>query len=336
MADQASSSRRRVWRSPIPQGFGLVTSLLGLLFLACLVLAPSTLSSPSLLSMLPFAAIMAIAAIGQGFTIQQRGIDFSIAATISFTAMVVTRLADGDDGRLIFAIAVALISGVLIGVVNGIAIAKLKVGAIIATLAVSAITLGLIATFGDGVPIGASAGLKSFAVGKVLGIPNTVLVAGVFTSLIAILLSRTVIGRRFTLISTSPQAGRALGLHVDRYLIGTYAAAGFSYALAGIVLAGYLGSPSLEAGNPYLLASITAAVVGGTALGGGRGNVVGTALAALFLTQLNALIDGLGAPSAWQMLVQAGAIAVAAIAMNASVLKANLRRRRAIVNPDGT
>lgn len=335
MANQNPSKRRQL-KSPIPRGFELVISLLLLLFLACLILAPSTLSSPSLLSMLPFAAIMAIAAIGQGFTMQQRGVDFSIAATISFTAMVVTRLADGDDGRLIFAIVVALLSGIVIGAINGIAIAKFKVGAIIATLAVSAITLGLIATFGDGVPIGASQSLKSFAIGKVLGIPNTVLVAGFFTGITAFVLARTVLGRRFTLISTSPRAGRALGLPVDRYLIGTYAAAGLSYAVAGIVLAGYLGSPSLEVGNPYLLASITAAVVGGTALGGGRGNVVGTALAALFLIQLNALIDGLGAPSAWQMLVQAGAIAVAAVAMNASVLKSILRRPRSAVSSGGS
>ena len=97
-------------------------------------------------------------------------------------------------------------------------------------------------------------------------------------------------------MSTSAQAGRAAGLRVDRYTVTTYVLAATCYATAGILLAGYVRTPALDIGNPYLLATITAVVIGGTPLGGGRGSVIETALAALFLTQLTFFTDALSAP----------------------------------------
>lgn len=304
--------------------------LLGLV-VVCLVVQPDTLSSTSLSAMLPFASILAIAAVGQGFTIQQRGIDFSVAGVISLTGVIVTRYPGGDSGRLVVAIGLALGAAAVVGLVNGLAITRLRITPIVATLAVNAILLGVIQTYAGGVPEGATHNLSAFAVNKTLGIPNTALLAAAAVLISAFVVGRTVIGRRFTAISASPAAGKASGLRVDRYLVIAYVVAALCYGTAGVVLAGYLQSPGTEVGNPYLLATIAAVVIGGTSLGGGRGQVLGTGLAALFLTQLNALIAALGWPASSQFLVQSGAIAIAAGGHR--FVAAGWRRRRGRRSP---
>ncbi len=168
--------------------------------------------------------------------------------------------------------------------------------ALIATLAVNALLLGGIAAYSHNTGRSATDNLSSFAIDKTLGIPNTVFVALTFIVAFWFILSRTTGGWRFTAVSTSAQAGQAAGLRVDRYTVTTYVLAAMCFATAGILLAGYVRTPALDIGNPYLLATITAVVIGGTPLGGGRGSVIGTALAALFLTQLTAFTDALGAP----------------------------------------
>ena len=160
----------------------------------------------------------------------------------------------------------------------------------------TALLLGGIAAYSHNTGRSATDNLSSFAIDKTLGIPNTVFVALTFIVAFWFILSRTTGGRRFTAVSTSAQAGRAAGLRVDRYTVTTYVLAAMCYATAGILLAGFVRTPALDIGNPYLLATITAVVIGGTPLGGGRGSVIETALAALFLTQLTAFTDALSAP----------------------------------------
>ena len=246
--------------------------------------------------MLPFAAILAIAAVGQGLTIQQGGLDFSVVGSVTLAAMLVTGYASGDDGKLVPAIFLALGAVLVAGILNGIAITFLKITPIIATLAVNALLIGTIQTYTGGAPKAAAQGLSDFAIEKTLGIPNTVFVAAVFVSVAAVVLNQTVVGRRFVAIGTSQHAARAAGLPVARYVVVTYMLAALCYGVAGIVLAGYLEPPNTDAGDTYLLSTIAAVVVGGTALGGGRGRVIGTAVAALFLSQLNAFRRPNGTP----------------------------------------
>jgi ribose transport system permease protein len=112
------------------------------------------------------------------------------------------------------------------------------------------------------------------------------------------------------MIGTSARAARAAGLPVLSYTTLTYVVAALLYGTAGVLLAGYLRTPGLSAGDTYLLPSIAAVVLGGTSLAGGSGSVVATAGGALFLTQLQQVVFGAGAPSSVQLLIQAGAIAV--------------------------
>jgi ribose transport system permease protein len=123
-------------------------------------------------------------------------------------------------------------------------------------------------------------------------------------------MTRTVWGRRFVLVGSSPAAARASGLAVERYQLLAYAAAGVSYTFAGALLSGYLQSPPLLPGNEYLLPTIAAVVLGGTALGGGRGSVIATAGGVLFLSQLEQVISALGAETSVDYIIQGTIVAL--------------------------
>jgi ribose transport system permease protein len=303
----------------------MVWVALAALMLACALFEPSTLKGSALLSMLPFAAILAIASVGQCLTIQQGGMDLSVAGSMTLAAAIVTGHAAGQDDQLFGAIVLALVAVAIAGALNGIAISKLKITPIIATLAVNALLVGFVQTYTNAIPKQATDNLSNFALEKTAGIPNTVYVAAIFVIVISLVISKTVIGRRLVSIGANPQTALASGLRVSRYVIGTYIAAALCFGTAGIVLAGYLQTPSTSAGNPYLFSTITAVVVGGTAFGGGRGRIVGTAVAAVFLSQLESFLTATGAPSSLTLLVQAAAIAIAATFSNA---EAAVRLRR--------
>jgi ribose transport system permease protein len=135
-------------------------------------------------------------------------------------------------------------------------------------------------------------------------------IALVLVVAVGIWMRRSLWGRRFDLVGASPLAARAIGLPVERYQVASYAAAGACYAFAGAMLAGFLGSAQLFAGNDYLLPTIAAVVLGGTALGGGRGSVVATAAGVLFLSQLEQVVELLGATQGVQYVIQGSIVAI--------------------------
>jgi ribose transport system permease protein len=124
-------------------------------------------------------------------------------------------------------------------------------------------------------------------------------------------LGKTVIGRRYIAVGSSPAAALSSGIGVLSYQIGTYMLAAVRYGVAGVLLAGFIGYASPTAGSDYLLPSIAAVVVGGTPFTGGRGSVVASGVAALFMAQLGQMVLALGAGPAEQLFVQAATIVVA-------------------------
>jgi ribose transport system permease protein len=261
--------------------------------------------------MLPFAAVLAIVGVGQTLVIQQRGLDLSVPGAMSLSAIIVTKYPGGDDGRLAAAIVLALLACAVAGLVNGLAVSRLNITPLVATLGVNALLLGTILRITSGSSTATAApALSDFAFGRVAGVPDVALVAVVLIALAAFVIRATVPGRRFVAVGTSARAAHVAGLPVARYQTLTYIVAGLCYGGAGILLAGYLKTPGLSTGDGYLLPSIAAVVLGGTSLAGGGGSVVATAAGAVFLTQLQQVVFGAGAPSSIQLLIQAGVIAV--------------------------
>ncbi len=280
-----------------------------LLFAISPLIAGGSLRISSLQSTLPFAAVLAIVAVGQTLVIQQRGLDLAVPGMVSLSAVVVTRVPGGDPGRLPVAVLVAVGVCLAAGLVTGTAVTVLRITPLIASLGVNALLLGTVLKItGGSATTTATSNLASFASHRILGLSAIVWLALLIVIAVAWLGRATVIGRRFTMIGTSPAAARAAGYPVARYELLTYAAAGTLYGLAGVLLAGYLHTPGLSAGDSYLLPSIAAVVLGGTSLAGGSGSVIGTLGGALFLTQLQQDVFGAGAPASIQLVIQAAVI----------------------------
>lgn len=307
----AASERPLTWLRRVLPGSSIWYAT-ALLFLVSWVLAPGSVSSTSINAMLPFAGILAIAAVGQTLVIMQRGIDLSVVGMITLAGMGICEFYASRGTSLAVALLFIAVVAVVVGLVNGLVIGYLRVSPLVATLAMNAILIGAAIHYSGGSPSRAPGGLSSFAEAEFLGISTTVWIALGVVALVAFVIARTVWGRRFVVVGASVPAARATGIAIEWYQLSAYVAAALCYAAAGVVLAGLLNTPNVGMGDEYLLASIAAAVVGGTALTGGKGNILGTAVGALFLTQLTQLVLSMGAPTSTQLVIQSVVIAVAA------------------------
>ena len=261
------------------------------------IAAPSTVSTAAILSTLPYFAILAVASIGQHLVIQQRGLDLSTAGIMSFCEVVVTKLPDGssDVGVVIFFIFASLAIGAGIGAITGLIVTFLQVPPLVTTIGINAILFGLTYFVSTGASVQSPPIMVSFFVGTFLHVPVLVWVLLLVAGATVFVLTFTTIGRRFIAVSVNPPAAHAVGVPLKIYSILTYSIAGFMYAIAAIMLSGYLVSPTVLCGLPYLLGTIAAVVVGGNPLGGvTKGSVVATVVGAFFLTYLAQLVTALG------------------------------------------
>jgi ribose transport system permease protein len=272
------------------------------------IAAPSTVSVSALQLMLPFFAVLAVASIGQHLVIQQRGLDLSVAGIMSFAAVIVSALPSSDAGvpETLAFVAIALAMGLGVGAVNGLLVALLRVNSLVTTIGMNSLMLGITMYVTSGFSQQAPPPLNRFGVGKFLEVPLTVYVLIVIAAVAIFLLEKTTLGRRFIATSVNPDSALTVGIPLDAYRVATYALAGFCYAAAGVLLAGYVLSPTVFSGMPYLLATVAAVVVGGNPIGGGlRGSVTATIVGALFLTYLGQLVLAVGFETSAQNIVQA-------------------------------
>jgi ribose transport system permease protein len=280
------------------------------LFLVSAVAAPGTVRLGSVLSMLPFAAMLAIVAMGQTVVIQQRGLDMSVVALVALGGVMTAKLAP-EIGSTFLGAASTILVAALLGIFNGLLISRLNVMSIVATLATNALYVGLVRAVSGNMALQTPGRLSQFVGGSVLGAPNSVLVAIALIMCVSIVIRTTRLGRNFLIVGAAPRVARAAGINLSLYQVGTYAFASVCFAIAGMLLSGVIGSASHLSGPDYLLPGIAAVVVGGTPFTGGKGSVVASAVAALFMVQLGQLVLSMGAGTAGQLLVQAVAIVVA-------------------------
>ena len=314
-AEPQPRQRERTWtkrehkgrKKPLSRLWIVVIST-AVLIVAGGVMAPSTVSVSALQLMLPFFAILAVASIGQHLVIQQRGLDLSVAGIMSFSAVIVSALpsTEAGVGATLAFVALALAMGFGVGAANGILVALLRVNSLVTTIGMNSLMLGITMYVTSGFSQQAPAPLNKFGISKFLGVPLTIYVMLVLGAIAIFLLEKTTLGRRFIATSVNPDAAIAVGIPLDGYRVATYALAGFCYAAAGVLLAGFVLSPTVFSGLPYLLATVAAVVVGGNPIGGGvRGSVAATIVGALFLTYLGQLVLAVGFETSAQNIVQA-------------------------------
>jgi ribose transport system permease protein len=281
------------------------------------VSAPGFLTANHLLDVARQVASLAIVTVGQVFVITTGGIDLSNGMVMTLITVVAADLLNGQDTYVIPVVLLCLALGLLVGLVNGLLVTKLRIQPLIGTLGTYGILQGSAYVYCEGAPKGSiSPSLQTLGNGYALGIPLPVIIALAIVALGYLVLNRTVFGRALFATGANARTARLSGVAVDRTVILAYVVSGLTAAAAGLVVAGYIGIGSLSAGTDFNLNSVAAAVIGGTTLAGGIGSVSGGAAAALFLGLLVSLLRFLGLSYSTQLIVQGGILAAAVLAQS--------------------
>jgi ribose transport system permease protein len=276
-----------------------------LLVVVASIWAPATLSGVALRAIAPYGAVLGIAALGQMLVIMTGGIDLSVPGTMSLAAVITVGVGDGSNENIPIAIATAIAVAALIGLVNGILIGGLKLNALITTLAVGLIVIGVVNRYGSTFPVQSPVprGLSDWTSHRILGVSPVFWVGAGLTIILIVGLRYTAVGRRFQAVGANPVASHVVGVRVNLNQILVYVVAAVFYAIAGAALAGLLRTPGVAAGTLYLLGPIAAVVIGGASLTGGLASPLSTFVAALFLTGLNQMLRTMGLPTSLQFVV---------------------------------
>ncbi|QYN19937.1 ABC transporter permease [Amycolatopsis sp. DSM 110486] len=303
------------------------------IWVACVVLfaisplvAPGSLGAAPILSMLPFAAVLAIAAAGQTLVVQQRGLDLSVPGMIALAAALGTGLPQNHGWPVSAAVAAGVLVPAVAGLINGLLVTVFRVMPLVVTLGMNAVLLGTVFAVANGTPAGAPEGLNQFALDRTAGVPNTALIAIVVVGVTGVVAQRSAFGHRLTAVGVSERAAAATGIRVPSHQLLAYGFAGVCYGLAGVLLAGYTKTPPLFLGDSYLLPTVAAVVLGGTALTGGLASVVASGAAALFLTQLGQLLRAVGWPDSTQLIAQS--VVLVAVVLARELVPVFVRRLR--------
>ena len=248
---------------------------------------------------------LALVSIGQTLTILTGGIDLSVGSLISLTSCLTSGLINGDPGRVIPVAVGVLALGTLVGVLNAGLVVSLRVHPLIVTLGMGAILQGAALFYAMG-PVGKVPRNFTFlAYGRVAGLPLGATIAVVFCVLVALFLRYLPLGRQIYAVGDDDNAARLAGLQRTRVLIYVYGYSGFCCAAAGLYLVARFGVGQPYTGVNYTLASITPVILGGTALSGGRGGVIGTLLGAYLISLVNNLLNFLDVSKHYQLVAQA-------------------------------
>lgn len=261
-------------------------------------------------TILILCSFLVVVAFGQGLVVLIGGLDLSIPSVITLSG-VLTASFVGIDGS-VWKLAAVLGCCAGVGLINGIGVSIFKVPAFIMTLAMGIIVYSLCLGATGGAPSGASPeGLTWIMSSRVMGVPVIILLTlagGVVAYLIQ---SRTRFGTRLYAIGSNAEAARFAGLHTLRLTAMTYAICGLLAGIAGMLLVGYSNGATLRMGEPYLLPSVAAVVIGGSSISGGRGSFIGTLAGVLLLTILDMIISSLGFSQGWRTVISGGIILLA-------------------------
>ncbi|MET3934662.1 ribose transport system permease protein [Arthrobacter sp. OAP107] len=265
------------------------SAALVLLLVFAVVFAPASLGGNSVRVVSALAGILALAAMGQMLVVMLGAIDLSVSAVLAASAGVVVHY--GVPGaNLWLVIPAALAVSVAVSVVNGFFICVLRLNSIIVTLATYGIvTGGMLLWTGVSFSLTGEAPeqLQHVSQWSFLNI-NTCFMAAIVVGLIlAAMLSYTRAGRRVAQVGSNPRAATALGVRVTLVQMSTFAAVGLLYGIAGVLLAGFIGTPDISIGAPYQLATVTAVAIAGLVFSGGPTSVASLLVSCVFLQMLD-------------------------------------------------
>ncbi|MFB6835702.1 ABC transporter permease [Streptomyces sp. NPDC056361] len=290
-----------------------ILGVLAVLLVAIAIANPFFLEPEGFLAFVKRAAPLAILAAGQYFVIVSGEFDLSVGSLVTAEVVIAARLIDGDPGATWPVVLLLLAFGALIGLVNGLVTTLLRVPSFIVTLGMLLILSGAVFLWTGGSPRGAlSEEFRQFGRGSLGPVPWSVLVLVAAVAAVVALM-RSDFGRTLVAAGDNPVAARLSGVRVLRVKTTAFVLSGLSAAVCAVLLGGFAGV-SAKVGEGLEFQAITAVVLGGVALGGGRGSAVAAIAGAFTLQALFTLLNLYGISGALEFTVQ-GLILVLAVAL---------------------
>lgn len=268
--------------------------------------SPNFLSPDYLLQQLKVASFLGVIATGMMAVILLGQIDLSVPWVVTTGAMMACATTIYGPIGSLFAIPFGIFCGAMIGLVNGIAVAYLRIPSMIITLATNAVAQGLMVVYTGGFSPqdAATPAMRYLATGYAIpGIPNGVLVWLAIGVLAVFVLTRTTFGRSLYAIGNRERAAYMSGINTRLVTMIAFVISGGLSALGGVLLAGYASKASQSMGDAYLLPSIAAVVLGGTHVLGGKGSYLGTVAGVILITLLQSILSVMQIEEAGRQLI---------------------------------
>ncbi|WP_052375030.1 ABC transporter permease [Actinomyces israelii] len=296
-----------------------------------ILIAGFAIASPYFLQVANFSALLldasvyVLLALGLTFVIATGGIDLTPGFGIAFTgvclAVAMKWAAGAGMGMalvILIGVAVGLLAGALMGTVNGILVAYLRMQPMIATLAMMLIAWGmaLVISGTSAIPLSEFTAFLRLGQGRTLGVTNALYLIAIVAVIAAYLLNRTLIGRYALAIGSNEEATRLSGVNVKKWKMLVYTLGGTFTGLAGVLMASRLASGKPDVGQSYEMYAIAAAVLGGASLQGGRASVFGSVVGAIVIATIRNGAVLMGIPDQWQK-VLLGIVVLGAVYLDA-------------------
>jgi len=300
--------------------------VLAILMAIMAVLSPFFLSVSNFLNIALATATIGVLAVGATFVISSAGIDLSVGSVMAFSGVVGCQAVVALNLPWPLGILACIAAGAAAGAINGALITRGDIPPFIVTLGMLGIARGFALVLTNGLPIyGLPDPIVYLGQGRPFGIPSPVIVLIVVALVAHVVLMHTRFGLYTQVIGDNEAAARAMGVRVERHKVWLYTLSGIFAGLAGLLFAARVNAGDPTAGISYELTAITAAIIGGTNLFGGRGSVVGALIGALIMGVLQNGLNLLAVPSFYQQMA-IGAVLILAVWLD-RMNRAGARRR---------
>ena len=287
--------------SEIVHNHNYIFSLIALIIVGRIA-NPNFLRFANIMTLMRSASVVGVLALGMTLVILIGQIDLSVGSMMALIGAVSVGVYNGTDS-IIITLLFSLGFGLILGVFNGIFVGKLKIAGFVVTLATLAGYRSLTVQLGQGGPLLVNnesfyAKLREIGYGKLLGIPNMVLIFIVATIAIWVLLTKTKFGRYVYAVGSNSKAAALTGVKVDRIQTLVFGLSGMLAGLAAFLYIAQMGAvDSATAGRALETDAIAAVAIGGVSMAGGRGFIQGTFFGAIILNSINTILTALGVPA---------------------------------------
>lgn len=301
-ANTETKSSPMTWLSNLSQEqrsvFIAYSMIVLLIIFGTLVISPQFASPDFLMLQLLKASILGIVATGQMMVILTGNIDLSVSWTLNLSAVLLTSIVLGENDNLWFGIGAALTVGVVVGLLNGLGVAYLRVPSMVLTLGMNALVKGVTVFYTGAQPKGDAPSFLNYIVHHRIGggVSMAVVIWGIIAVISIIILHRSTLGRKIYAVGNNEVATFLSGAKTNLVLITVFVISGVMYSIAGVLLTGYAGRSYNEMGDALLLPSIAAVMIGGASILGGSGLYLGTIAGVIIVTLLESVLSLLQIP----------------------------------------